>query len=178
MALPGNSFSAYRDLKRSFLIYWKAYGGFGSFIRSPYLHFAAAFTAVAWPLWHGTGAPTAWYEIPLSVLPNVLGFTLGGYAILLSFGDESFRKLISGEDPDGSPSPFMILNETFIHFILVQVISIFLALLGKAWGTGCGFLAGIGFGFFVYSVTTAAAAAMAVLNVADWFDSFRSDGDS
>lgn len=178
MALPENASSAYQNVKQSFLIYWKAYGGFGSFIRSPYLHFAIVFTAFAWPLWHGSKVPTTWYEIPLSVLPNVLGFTLGGYAILLSFGDESFRKLISGEDSDGSPSPFMVLNGTFIHFILVQVISILLALLGKAWGIGSGPFAGIGFGFFVYSLTTAAAAAMAVLNVADWFDSSHTDKDS
>lgn len=169
-------FEPYRDVKRSLLIYWKAYGGFPSLIRSPYLHFAALFTLITWPLWNGKESPSSWFDITLSVLPNVLGFTLGGYAILLSFGDASFRRIISGADHDGSASPFMVLNSTFIHFILIQVISILLALFGKAWGMTSGTYAAIGFACFVYSITTAAAAAMAVLNVADWFDSCHPQG--
>lgn len=163
----------YKGVRDSFVLYLRSYGGVGSCVRSPYLHIAAIISLAAYPIWLQK-LSFAWFDLTISILPNILGFTLGGYAILLAFGDENFRKLISGRDTDGKPSPFMVLNGTFIHFILVQSASILLALVGKAWDITTGTFALIGLLALVYSITTAIAAALAVLNVSEWFDLYRS----
>lgn len=167
----GNSWlNPYRDVARSLRFYWKIYGGASTLIRSPYLHVAAVMAAIIMvPIWDGT-TETGWFEMCLTVIPNLLGFTLGGYAILLAFGDERFRRTISGPDPDGTPSPFMVVNAAFVHFIVIQAVSLLLALICKAWEWKTGLLAFIGSILFVYAIFTAVAAALAVLNLANWFD--------
>lgn len=162
----------YDGFRKSFLLYWENYGGFTSLIRSPYLHFALIFTFLALPFWTTEHDPL-WYEVSLAIIPSILGFTLGGYAILLAFGDERFRQLISGKEKDDTSSPFMGVNSTFVHFILVQVVAILAAIFASAWQLKSGIFALFGFFLFSYSILTAAAAAMAVLRVAHWFDIWK-----
>lgn len=159
----------YRDVGRSLRLYWRAYGGGASLVRSPYLHVAALLVLVTAPLWTGSVEPP-WYDLTLAVVPSLLGFTLGGYAILLAFGDESFRQALSGPEPDGGASPFLVVNATFIHFILVQAVALLTALVFKTWEIRTGLLAMGGCIVFVYAILTAVAAAFAVLNLANWFD--------
>lgn len=174
---------SYKGFWNSLSLYWENYGGTVSLFRSPYFHLAVALSLVAFPFWTREHDPT-WYDISISALPNLLGFTLGGYAILLAFGDERFMHILSGKEDDGSPSPFMRLNSTFVHFILIQVVAILTAILGSAWDLKSGLFALFGFFCFAYSILSAAAAALAVLRVACWFDVWktknktgRQDGD-
>ena len=63
----------------------------------------------------------------------MIGFTLGGYAIFIEFGDERFRNLISGKDDgESGESPFIKFNSTFIHFIIVQCLALVYAITAKA----------------------------------------------
>ena len=144
------------------------YGGWKNCAKSPYLHFSIVL-ALLISLFGGSDAP-AWFDLTISILPNVLGFSLGGYAILLAFGDEKFRFIISGPDNDGTPSPFMKMNGAFIHFIVIQIFAILFALLSSAFGIKTGVLAWFGRSLLIYAISTALAAAMAILNTADWFD--------
>jgi hypothetical protein len=95
---------------------------------------------------------------------------LGGYAILLAFGNDRFRRLISGTDADGGPSPFMVVNAAFIHYILLQAAAILAAVIGIVFSIKSGVIAFCGFFLFIYSLSTSVAAAFAVLNLAEWFD--------
>lgn len=165
--------SQYIGLAASIRLYWKCYGGWWGLFGSPYLFISELIAYGCYPLWHHPG-DRYWYDLTLSVLPNLLGFTLGGYAILLAFGNDRFRKLISGADEDGKPSPFLVVNGAFIHFILLQSLAIILALIGIAYSIKSGFFAFIGFWVFLYSLSTAVAAAFAVLNLAEWFDIWAS----
>ena len=162
-------FGQYKGLYRSFRLYWRAYGGTKALLLSPYLHTSVVLAVLLHPLW-GVCSESPWYEITVTVLPNLLGFTLGGYAILMAFGDDKFRERIAGEDDDGKPSPFMVVNSAFIHFILIQMIAILLSLFGKAVKPKGDVLSFFGMFFFVYALLTALAAGFAVLNIADWFD--------
>ncbi|OQY20097.1 MAG: hypothetical protein B6I36_02310 [Desulfobacteraceae bacterium 4572_35.1] len=154
--------------KKSLCIYWATYGGFKSLIASPYLFIALLISMACAPYWASERVNT-WHALSLLTLPNLLGFTLGGYAMLIAFGDEKFRNLISGSTK-GKISPFMALNGAFVHFVIVQVVALSIALFGSAWSLNTGCIAFIGFTCFVYSLLTAVAAVLAVLRVAGWFD--------
>ena len=78
-------------------------------------------TALLWPIW--LEGSIKWHELAIGIIPNILGFTLGGYAILLAFGNEKFMFLISGEFADKKPSPFLVLNGAFVHFIVIQGVN-------------------------------------------------------
>lgn len=131
----------------------------------------------------------------MSILPSLLGFTLGGYALLVGFLGEHLRKAIAGpsEQPDGShkESPFIEVNATFVHFVLVQVVALIFAHVAKAWHgehslvpavadmlhVPVSFISAIvvalwGFGYllYCYAMTLFVAAVMAVFRVGTWID--------
>src|SRR5699024_306750 len=103
---------------------WSAYGGIKALLLSPYFHAAVILTAVTAPTW----MHPSWWELPIRVMPSVLGFSLGGYAIWLAIGDRRFRELIAGEGRGEKTSPFMMVNAAFVHFIILQFLSILYAI--------------------------------------------------
>ncbi len=162
--------SQYKDVFRSFKLYFSVYGGAASILYSPYLHASIIISVIVYPVSRKSDA--LWFDLVTSILPNLLGFTLGGYAILLAFGNEGFRDLITGKEKDGSASPFMKVNGAFIHFIVVQAVSILYAVIGKVAEITKGIGAWLGFVLLIYSLFTAVAAGLAILNLADWFDDY------
>ena len=165
----------YKGVFDIFGIYWQAYGGWQALFRSFYLHVAVLCSAICYPIWMNK-IDTNWYEVPISIIPNLLGFTLGGYAILLAFGSEKFIKMIAGPEPDGSASPYMEINAAFIHFLIVQSLSLLVGIIGMVWELK-DFVSGfLGFTLFLYVLTTLVAACMAVFRVAGWFDKHMGDG--
>lgn len=173
----------YSGALKSFRSYWTSYGGWRAILGSPYLFVAIVLTGAMAPIW----LRSAWWDIVLSVMPNVLGFSLGGFAIFLAFGDEGFRNLIAGSDPDdeAGASPYIGFASAFLHFIVVQVFAVILALLSKAW-----FLVEVspksrfflmnewvrpvwwflGFGVFCYALCSALAAGIAIFSLTRSFD--------
>lgn len=166
--------------------YWKAYGGLRALARSFYLHAAlllVAFTPFTWlaPTCL-TGSPcTAWWDQSMSILPNLLGFTLGGFAIFIGFGDEKFRALLAEpEDSPDTPTVYVELCTTFVHFILVQIAALILAVIAKAWWFYTplmdpfraylpwlnGIAGAIGYGCFLYALMSIVAATMHVFRIA------------
>lgn len=163
----------YKAFSSCFQLYWKAYGGHKALLNSPYLHFSFLFSLLCYPAWGMVHKDWAWFNICVSAIPNLLGFTLGGYAILLAFGDDEFKSALSGNNPDGSFSPFMVVNATFIHFILMQIVSLFISLFALTWDIRTGAFAWLGFFIFIYALSTSIAAAFAILKLTDWFDKFN-----
>ena len=171
--------------------YWQVYGGYQAVLKSKYFQASLIVTILLTPLWVKSG----WWDLVLAIIPAGIGFSLAGYAALLAVGDEKFRSLIAGNEPDdedGKASPFLSLNATFAHFIVVQFVSLIIALFAKAWapvklyapvrsfilnntpdifsifilnvGSGIGFLV------FIYSILTGVAATFALFRVATWYD--------
>jgi len=108
------------------------------------------------------------------MLPDLLGFTLGGYAMLLAFGSERFLMVLSAAK-NGDVSSFMKVNAAFVHFIVVQAVGVIYALICSAWSVKAGVFSFVGFVIFVYSLFSALAAAFAVLRLAKWYDKFLRD---
>lgn len=167
--------------------YWSTYGGWRDFFLSPYLHFSLLLLAITFATWTEEG----WWEQVLSVVPSLLGFSLGALAIFLGFGSEQFRNVISGKRP-GQPdkiSPYMSVTAAFTHFIVVQVAAVMVAIVSVALfklplpisehalyvfnNIGKAFLWGFGYWLFLYALCLAAASVFAVFRIAGWYDEHR-----
>lgn len=82
-------------------------------------------------------------------------------------------ELIAGDNKDEEgPSPFMKINATFLHFIIVQVIALLTSIFSLAWEIRTGYLAFAGFLLFSYALSVSIAAAFAILRLAKWYDEF------
>ena len=177
----------YKGVFSIYARYWRAYGGTAALVRSFYLHAALLITLICANAWLTPG----WWDQVTAILPNVLGFTLGGFAIFISFGDEKFRQLLAepdDEDDEDAPTAYVRLCSTFVHFILVQILALLFAIIAKAmyfpwvdapaffkaalpWVNGAaGF---IGYALFIYSLTSALAATMHVFRIASMYESFQ-----
>lgn len=173
-------------------MYWKAYGGFRAFIVSKYSFISLVITIFCFDHWSSSND---WMEEPFTILPSLLGFTLAGYAMWLSVGNESLKTLLSNkyDKSKNEFSFFMQINASFIHFVLLQIItliyiyfikynslSVFYDLLEKYYVffniTICifsilNFLASaFGFFLFIYSILTMLATVLGIFRISFWID--------
>lgn len=162
--------------------YWTIYGGFKAVVASPYFWAAVVACVALWPLWLFGD----WWNLVLSVLPNLLGFSLAGYAIFLAFGNDRFREFLS-QCKVGKSSAFLAITTTFMHFVIVQILALGLALLAKSGAAapapaGAVFvplvwarfpLWGLGFLTFCYTLTTSLAALIAIFRLVRLLDIFN-----
>jgi len=156
--------------------YWAAYGGFSSLIKSFYLHVALLLLILTYHFW----IYEKWWEQSISVLPNLLGFSLGGFAMFLGFGDEKFRAVLAEKDENENVTPYMSLCASFVHFIIVQFMALLAAIVARSLDFAIEipsyFLAlikigdGIGYLLFLYSITSMLAATMAVFRTCSWYE--------
>jgi hypothetical protein len=142
--------------------YWAAYGGWKAVIKSPAVLASLVISLLSFPYWKcGT-----WPELSTSIVPNLLGFTLGAMAVVLAFPSTKIFKIIV---EDGARDSYYIdLSSKFVHFIFVHVISIILAILGKSYTVIP--LSFVGFFFLCYAVLCAAMTGLALFGVAQIFN--------
>jgi hypothetical protein len=68
-----------------------------------------------------------WGSKTLSVVPNLLGFSLSGFAILLAIGSEKFQRVLARAG--GAERPVLVnISTSFVHFILVQAAALLFAI--------------------------------------------------
>jgi conserved hypothetical protein len=107
--------------------YWQNYGGFKVIIASPYLHVSICLLILTFPFWFYN----KWWEQSISIVPSILGFTIGGFAIFLGYGSDKFRSLLAPEDDKGK-SPYLDIVTTFTHFIIIQTLTLVIALIASS----------------------------------------------
>ncbi|NLR73562.1 hypothetical protein [Leeia aquatica] len=169
-------------------LYWAAYGGWRALWRSPYLWLSFCLLLLTTHYW----LTEAWWEQVFSVMPSMLGFTLGGFAVFLGFGDEKFKSIISGQMPEdgGRPSPYLEVSATFLHFVLVQMIALISAVIARATNfalpvefscltkmLGIIRVLGdmVGYWLYLYGLCITAAAALAIFRTAHWYDTHQTN---
>lgn len=114
--------------------YWEAYGGISALVGSKYFWIAAIFSVLSPSLWDDK----LWVAQSLQIFPNLLGFTLGGYALMLSVGGERFLlSLAGGRVLPGGYSKFVIFNASYVHFVVFQTLVLVLALLALNLSADC-----------------------------------------
>ncbi len=101
-------------------------------------------------------------DISISVLPNLLGFTVGALAIVLAFSSASIFETIAQK---GEPkSFFMSLTANLVHFIAVQVIALMFGIVAKI--TGIRWLDDAALFFLIYAVLVIFSAATQLFETA------------
>ena len=110
--------TSYESSYEIFQYYWNTYGGWRALLSSPYLHVALFLLLLTNHQWISRD----WWDQSLAILPNLLGFSLGGFAIFLGLGDEQFRAVLAEKDEKESNSAYTLVSATFVHFILIQAL--------------------------------------------------------
>lgn len=175
------SIAFYYDI---FAKYWAAYGGRKELLKSPYVHLSIILLAVTSHFW----IFERWWEQPISVIPNLLGFSLGGFAVFVGLSDEGFKAFLFASKNNQGISSFLSVCSVFVHFIIVQVISLLLAILARSldfkhvWPAPLApivrlstlLFAGLGYLFFLYAIASMLAATMSLFQVVSWYQLYSS----
>nr|VFK59326.1 MAG: hypothetical protein BECKTC1821F_GA0114240_10321 [Candidatus Kentron sp. TC] len=169
MRLP----ESYLSFSEIIVKYWRIYGGWRELLLSPILHAAIFLSVLSFPFWE-----TEWSSSALNIISNLLGFTLGGYAILLALGDQKFIWMLAGDDDSGD-SPYIGVNAAFVHFLILQIITLLIILVSKAWlpkeicpWTIPWIFSAVGYTFFLYALLTTLAATFAIFRLSTWYNRF------
>jgi len=175
------------ELGKTVKAYLAHYGGLSEVFSSSLFWISVLLTAALAPIW----LLPDWWDLPIGILPNLLGFTLGGYAIFLSFGDKSFFKVLAGHDSKGK-ALFLSINATFVHFVTLQFLALFLSMFAKAYyfetplwigdllGKSSTIIVSIiaavtwfcFFLVFIYSLATGVGLALNIFKLSTWYDAF------
>jgi len=147
-------------------IYWEAYGGWSALFRSGFFWISLGVALVCTSFMAET---FSWSEVAISILPSLLGFSLGGYVIMVGFGDVEFLEALRGRTGN-APSTYMKMNAAFVHFLIVQTTTLFLAIMCESLGLSNIITTFIGMFLLFYTVGTLFAAIFNVLNVSNWYD--------
>ena len=152
----------------TFTLYWENYGGFKAILSSPYFMISLLLTIFIVTF----GASVKWYEHTLNILPDILGFSIGSFAILISLGDNKFRKKLSAEKDNQKSTPFMIINSSFVHFIFIQIIAILFALISQIVELENIVFFFIGIFLLIYALVLTLAATLVILKFSLWYQEF------
>lgn len=163
--------------------YLADYGGAKAIFGSPFFLLALLISLISLPS-IGEGK---WLLRPSDVLPDILGFTLGAYAIIITGISGNFRDfLISKDECDTNISPYLSFNLKFIHFIFIQTIAILSSLLVESiieftvYFNMDGILSSALFIIleyivsllFLYSISLVFATALAVLRIVKFYEKY------
>lgn len=156
---------------------WRAYGGSTGFFCSPYLWASCAGTVI---IRYFAVENWKWYTTSLAVLPNLLGFSLGGYAVLLAFGDGRFLDALRGPEPDGTDSPYIKASASLAWFVLAQVLALIVSIFfeftvsspepGSTWEAlqNLGFF--LGCWLFLYAIFLSLASTLSIFFLSRMYD--------
>lgn len=97
--------------------YRKAYGGVRGMLKSPFFGMAFLITSVSYSLW----IEPRWVEKAESLIPSLLGFSLGTYAIVFSILSGRIKGALRQVAAPHGVSYLEAINAIFFHFIFIQV---------------------------------------------------------
>lgn len=175
-------FSGYIDAGSMLKQYWCAYGGIKALALSPYFHLSLLFLALSVSWRNGFG----WVNDALSVVPSILGFSIGAFAIFLALADEKFVNVLTMKNlgpATSKTSAHLKISALFIHFMIIQVLAILIALSSRSienleqMNLLAKFVSGTGYFFFIYSIFTAVAVSLNLLRLALLFNKFKVSQD-
>jgi hypothetical protein len=153
--------------KNSIQGYWSVFGGGWALLRSTYFLGSLILTLVYPDLWHNleNGKPV-WASLAIDILPSLLGFALGGMAIMLSFSSGRFLEAVrQGGKED---SFFMKMMASFFHFSIVLTTALIIAMISETFHHIA--LSFVGVWLTYYGITLVVATAGSIWHTARIFN--------
>lgn len=164
-------FRSWGNLTGEIRRYWALYGGWRALLRSPYLHVSILLSILL------NICPSANFDPAsetLSILPNVLGFTVGALAIILALSSSEFFAYMIDNGKDDLL--FMMTIASFVHFIIIQITAILGALIGSAYPLALiHFLNTL---LLLYAILTTLAIVIQLFQMATLFNASRKNNKS
>jgi hypothetical protein len=167
--------------------YFQAYGGWLALITSPYGYAALILTILCTGIWLKDQQAS---NLVVQIIPNLLGFSIGAFAILTASVQGRLGKLLFQKLEGSETSIIEVVASTFLHFIVIQTLALTCAVLGlsqlgrnvgallTAWGAGhftmmtlhAASLAYrfVSFFLFAYALMLIVAAAVALFRTLGW----------
>lgn len=105
--------------------YFNAYGRWRAIFLSPLFLLSIVIAGVSYSNWISDN----WSALAQSLIPNLLGFSLGTYAILFSLMTSRLKRALKAVKNDQDVTYLDEINATFFHFIFVQVTALLWAFL-------------------------------------------------
>lgn len=113
-----NQWSAFcKVMKR----YFHDYGGVRGVLASPIFFISLIITLINYSQWW---TEAKWISKSKSLIPSLLGFSLGTYAVLFSLISSKLRETLAEVKSNNGVSYLASVNATFIHFIIIQVVAL------------------------------------------------------
>lgn len=114
----GTFLKQYATFWRFLRRYFHDYGGPSAVFGSPLFGASLLVTFASYHTW----LQDDWVDSIQSVIPNLLGFSLGTYALLFSLISPNIRKALRNLRNSRDVRYLDEMNATFFHFLLVQTI--------------------------------------------------------
>lgn len=127
----------YSAVFNHFIRIFNIYGGVKSITTSPFFHVSVI---VSFAIQELHDNQWKWYDVSISCLPSIIGMSLTGYALILTFGSDQFRDAIRGKESNGhdsekgsdKASPYISASSSFAYVLFFQVISLIFSVLLKS----------------------------------------------
>lgn len=150
------------------------FGGFWGLLRSTYFWGSLVLTLIYPDLWRciKDGEPI-WADVAIDIIPSLLGFALGGMAIMLSFSSGRFLEAVRQGGKENSY--FMKMIASFFHFSIVLTASLVIAVISQTFHHVA--LSFVGVWMTYYGVTLVVATAASIWHTARIFNA-AIEGDS
>lgn len=154
--------SRWKAITANWKYYWQLYGGVASLFRSPYFVISIILTVISLLF---SNDKTDWPGKSFAIIPSLLGFSIGGFAVLLVFSIDRFLRIIA--EAGSENSLFLTASVTFVHFIVIQVLALVFALLASVGIPLTSWVATFG---LYYSILTALAACFVLFDIAQVYN--------
>ncbi len=159
--------------ENAFQGYWRVFGGVWALLRSTYFWIAILLTVTLPDLWRSTdvsGEPT-WSGVTIDIAPSILGFALGGMAIMLAFSNGKFLEAIRQKGKDSSY--LRKIMASFFHFCVVLTASVMTAYVSKFYWNE--YLSAVGVFLTLYGILLVLATASRIWHTARIFNVVSDD---
>jgi hypothetical protein len=118
-------FAQYKGLWGTLKRYLYHYGGLRAVVTSPLFLLSIVVAALD----YDTVIHRGWVVRAEAMIPSLLGFSLGTYAILFSILSGPIRQALQRLEASPGVSYLQMINATFFHFIFVQILALLWAFL-------------------------------------------------